>query len=71
MYRVPFGPLAQRMLSAAILSAGLFAFTPPPQAQSLTAPAGQARVTAPGGLRGRAAMRKPYRRGRPMPRRRF
>ncbi|HEX8416969.1 MAG TPA: hypothetical protein VF641_05130 [Methylobacterium sp.] len=71
MPHVPFGPLAQRILSAALLSAGLFVVTPPPQAQSLTAPAGQARVTAPGGLRGRAAMRKPYRRGRMMPARRF
>lgn len=45
-------------LATALLTAGLFVLTPSPRAQgTLIAPAGQSRVTAPGGLRGRAALR--------------
>ena len=58
MDRFPASRRAGRALAAALLTAGLFALTPAPRAQgSLIAPAGQPRVTAPGGLRGRAALR--------------
>lgn len=47
-----------RSLAAALVTAGLFMLTPAPRAQgTLIAPGGQSRVTAPGGLRGRAALR--------------
>jgi hypothetical protein len=50
--------LAARALAGTLLTAGLFLLTPAPRAQgTLIAPGGQPRVTAPGGLRGRAALR--------------
>lgn len=63
MKRIPFA-MSARLLAAAFLSAGLFVVSAPAQAQSLIAPAGQKRVTAPGGLRGRAAMRHHHSRTR-------
>lgn len=69
MHRIP-AALSARLFAAAVLSAGLFVVTPPPaRAQSLIAPAGQTRVTAPGGLRGRAALRHHRARHRVMRRR--
>ncbi len=50
--------LIARTLMAALVTAGLSVLTPAPRAQgSLIAPAGQSRVTAPGGLRGRTALK--------------
>ena len=51
--------LAAALLAGALVYAGAATVSPTPaQAQgTLTAPGGQSRVTAPGGLRGRAAMR--------------
>jgi hypothetical protein len=47
-----------RGFAAALLTAGLLALAPAARAQgTLIAPGGQPRVTAPGGLRGRSALR--------------
>lgn len=47
------------LFAAVAFSGGVFAVAPAARAQgTLTAPAGQKRVTAPGGLRGRAAMHR-------------
>ncbi|MGU3362652.1 hypothetical protein ACLBWX_20190 [Methylobacterium sp. M6A4_1b] len=53
--RSPIG----RGLAAALLTIGFLALAPAARAQgTLIAPGGQPRVTAPGGLRGRAALRQ-------------
>ncbi|KQQ24823.1 hypothetical protein ASF58_15310 [Methylobacterium sp. Leaf125] len=47
-----------RGCAAALLAAGLLALAPAARAQgTLIAPGGQPRITAPGGLRGRTALR--------------
>lgn len=53
--------LAAALVSAGLFCAGLFGVTSSPQAQgTLISPGGQPRVTAPGGLRGRAALKHRY-----------
>lgn len=49
--------LAVWLAAAGFPAAGLLATTTGATAQSLTPPAGQPRITAPGGRRGRAALR--------------
>ncbi len=48
-------PVAVWLVAACVLGAGSLAMAPPARAQgTLTAPAGEPRATAPGGLSGRA-----------------
>ncbi|KQP39082.1 hypothetical protein ASF49_21855 [Methylobacterium sp. Leaf104] len=60
--------LIGRGAAAALVAIGFLALAPAARAQgTLIAPGGQPRVTAPGGLRGRAALRQRHKaRHRPM-----
>ena len=56
-FRFALAP-AMALLAGLLVSAGSSGIAPAQAQGTLTAPAGQARVTAPGGVRGRAVMRQ-------------